>query len=132
MTSERSLRFPLLVIADWLMTLPAAVFVAAAVLRVLQPRQYEPARTSWAIFEWTVAHVSHADAAVIFLALPFVSATLGLAMLWRAWRTDQGVRDDVRAAFAMLRRRAGVVLLAAATGLAGVLLILAVHQLIVG
>jgi len=31
---------------EWLMVLPATLLLAAAALRTLQPRQYEPARTS--------------------------------------------------------------------------------------
>ena len=132
MTSERSLRFPLLVIGEWLMTLPAAIFVAAGVLRLMQPREFEPARTAWAIFEWTMAHITHSDAAVIFLVLPFAALALGLITLWRVWLSDEQIREDVRAAFGVLRRRLGIVLLALGTGLAGALLVLAVHQLIVG
>lgn len=130
MTSDRSLRFPLLVIGEWLMTLPAAVFVVAAVLRLLQPREYEPARTAWAIVEWTAAHVSHGDAAVIFLALPAAALVLGLVTLVRVWRTEANFREDAKAALAMLRRRLGLVLLTLGTGLAATLLVLALRQII--
>ena len=130
MTSDRSLRFPLLVIGEWLMTLPAAVFVVAAVLRLLQPREYEPARTAWAIVEWTAAHVSHGDAAVIFLALPAAALVLGLVTLVRVWRTEANFREDAKAALAMLRRRLGPLLLTLGTGLAATLLVLALRQII--
>ena len=42
-------RMPVLAVAEWLITLPATLLLAAAALRLLQPRQYEPARTAWAV-----------------------------------------------------------------------------------
>jgi len=59
-------RLRAIAIWEWLMILPATLLLAAAALRMLQPRQYEPARTSWIIFEWTMTHVSRLVAAVPF------------------------------------------------------------------
>lgn len=59
------------------MVLPAAVFLTAAVLRLLQPREYEPARTSWIIVDWTVRTISRSGATVLFLGLPAFVAFMG-------------------------------------------------------
>lgn len=42
----RPFRLLLVALGEWLMVLPATVLLAAAALRLLQPRQHEPARTS--------------------------------------------------------------------------------------
>lgn len=80
--SKSSLR--LLACLEWLMVLPASVFLTAAVLRLLQPREYEPARTSWIIVDWTVRNVSRSGAGVLFLGLPALVALIGAATLLRA------------------------------------------------
>jgi hypothetical protein len=50
-----------LAVSEWLLVFPAAVLLAAAVLRQLQPPQNEPARTIWLIFDWTTASVDLAQ-----------------------------------------------------------------------
>ena len=70
-------------LAGWLLVLPATFFLAAAALRTLQPRQFQPARACWAIFEWVATHFTHLDAAVVFLALP--------SSLWRPVALRSGV-----------------------------------------
>ena len=82
----RSPRFSVLAISEWLLVLPAALLLAAAALRQLQPRQFEPARTSWAIFEWTTTHISQAGAAWLFLVLPALAVVAGFVGLMLAWR----------------------------------------------
>lgn len=121
-----------LTVAEWLMVMPAAVFIATAMLRMLQPPVREPARLCWAIFEWGRAHVSHLGAAVLFLALPGMALIAGSTALWRWWRRDQPLREDSAAAFAILRRRFQPLCLAAGTLLAAAIVTLAVHQMIVG
>jgi hypothetical protein len=76
-----SFRLPIVAISEWLLVLPAAVFLAAAALGILQPRQYEPARTSWIIFEWTATHVSWLGAAILFIGMPGVVVIAGFATL---------------------------------------------------
>jgi hypothetical protein len=39
-----------LAVSEWLLVLPASVLVLAALLRLVQPREHEPARASWVIF----------------------------------------------------------------------------------
>jgi len=110
------------------MVLPATVLLAAAALRTLQPRQYEPARTSWIIFEWAVTHVSRLGAAMLFIGMPGIVVTAGCAVLLRNWHKDQTLRHDATMAFAILRRHFAFGLLAAAVLLAGAILAaVAVH-----
>ncbi len=66
MQSRKPSRMSFLALSEWVMVLPATVFLAAAALRQLQPRQYEPSHTSWLIFEWTMATRFESGARVLF------------------------------------------------------------------
>jgi len=123
-------RMPVLAAAEWLITLPATLLLAAAALRLLQPRQYEPAHTAWAVFEWSSAHISRLGASVLFLLLPAVAAILGCIALFRLWHQDQGFRQDILIAWDVLRRRSALVLMSAATLLAGCIVCLTVLHMI--
>ena len=119
-------------LAGWLLVLPATFFLAVGALRWLQPRQFQPARACWIIFEWARTHVTRLDAAVIFLGLPMIALTVGGGTLWREWRKNQALRQDVAGALAILRRQLGTFCLAAAVLLAGGILALVADHLIVG
>lgn len=120
MLASKSPRLPLLAAAEWLLVLPPSIFLAAAVLRLLQPPQYEPARTSVLIFDWTTTHISRVGAATLFLALPAVVIIAGCAIFYRLWRANSSLREDITLGFSILRRNVAVgiflsgVLLAAA------------------
>ena len=73
---------PIFALGQCLFVLPATIFLTAAALRLLQPRQYQPAFTSWIIFDWTTTHVSHLGAAILFIALPAVGAMSGACCCW--------------------------------------------------
>jgi hypothetical protein len=121
-------RLPVVAIFEWLMVLPATVFLAAATLRMLQPRQYEPARTSWIIFEWTATHIPRFGAAILFVGMPGAVVIAGCAMLLRNWRQDEALRHDSAMMFDTLRRHLALGLLTAAVLLAGTILTaVAVH-----
>jgi hypothetical protein len=105
-------------VSEWLLVLPATVFLAAAALRLMQPPQYEPARTSWLIFEWTTVHISRAGAAFLFLGLPGLVVILGCTALLRIWGENETLRQDVMSALAVLRRHAVIAFMAMATLLA--------------
>lgn len=108
--------------SEWLLVLPATVFLAAAAMRLLQPRQFEPARTSWMLFEWTITHVSHAGAAVLFLALPAIAVAGGGATLLVLRRKSETLRQDAAACLASLRRHFAIAVLGTGTLLAGAVL----------
>lgn len=113
--------FPL-ALSEWLLVLPATLLLAATVLRQLQPRQFEPGRTAWVIFEWTTTHISQAGAAWLFLVLPAVAAVAGCVGLLLAWRKSETLRQDVVTALASLRRNLAVAVLGTGTLLAGAIL----------
>jgi hypothetical protein len=123
-------RFTIVAIGEWAMVLPATVLVAAATLRLLQPRQYEPARTSWVILQWTTTHISRLGAAMLFIGMPGIVATAGCATLLLVWREDEALRHDAVLALTILRRRLAIGLLTAATLLAGTILLLAVVHVV--
>ncbi len=109
-------------ISEWLLVLPSALLLGAAALRFFQPREYEPARTSWAIFEWATTHISHGGAALLFLGLPGVAVVGGCAALLLLWRGNETLRQDVTAAVASLRRHLAIAVLGTGTLLAGAIL----------
>jgi len=117
-------------IGEWLLVLPATVLLAAAALRLLQPRQYEPARTSWIIFEWATTHISRLGAALLFIGMPAVLVLAGAATLLRVWREDQALRQDAALGLTIFRRHIAVGLFTAATLLAAVILTFALAHLV--
>lgn len=117
-------------VSEWLLVLPATLLLTAAALRQLQPRQFEPARTSWAVFEWTTAHISQAGAGLLFLALPVVALVAGCAGLMLAWRRSETLRQDTVAVLTSLRRHLAVAILGTGTLLAGAILVAVVIHII--
>jgi hypothetical protein len=115
-------KLSVLAVSEWLLVLPATLLLAAAALRQLQPRQFEPARTSWGIFEWTTTHISRAGAAWLFLVLPALAAVSGCVGLMLAWRKNETLRRDVVAVVTSLRRNVAVAILGMGTLLAGAIL----------
>lgn len=118
----RSYRLPALAVSEWLLVLPATLLLATAVLRQLQPRQFEPARTSWAIFTWATTHISQAGAAWLFLVLPGIAVVAGCAGLVLAWRKSENLRHDTITALTSLRRNLAVAILGTGTLLAAAIL----------
>ncbi len=98
---------PVFTALEWLLVLPATVFLFAAAFRGLQPVQYEPARTCAAIVAWTVAHVSQFGPAILFLGMPGSVVLAGCATLLRIWRKDAALRQDSAMTFGILRRNGG-------------------------
>ncbi|PYT72614.1 MAG: hypothetical protein DMG39_09385 [Acidobacteria bacterium] len=109
-------------ISEWLLVLPSALLLATAALRLMQPRQYEPARTSWVIFEWATTHISHAGAGLLFIGLPALAVVVGGLVLWMLWRGNETLRQDLAAALASLGRHLAIAVLATGTLLAGAIL----------
>jgi hypothetical protein len=130
MQTLKPFRLSVFAIGEWLLVLPATVFLAAAALRVLQPRQYEPARTSWIIFEWTVEHISRLGAAMLFIGMPSIVVLSGCATLFQTWREDQALRHDATLALTIFRRHLVIGLLTTATLLAAAIFTFAVAHVI--
>lgn len=125
-----SSKLSVLVVSEWLLVLPATLLLTAAVLRQLQPRQFEPARTSWAIFEWTTTHLSQNGAAWLFLALPALALLAGCAGLMLAWRRSETLRQDTFVVLASLRRNLAVAILGTGALLAGSVLAAVIAHII--
>ncbi len=130
MQIAKPFRLSAFAIGEWLLVLPATVFLAAAALRLLQPRQYEPARTSWIIFEWTTTHISRLGAALLFIGLPGLVVLVGVVKLLRIWRTDQTLRQDAALGLTIFRRHLAIGLFMAATLLAAAIFTVAVAHLV--
>jgi hypothetical protein len=123
-----SLRF--FAVGEWLLILPAGLLLAVAALRLLQPPQFEPARTMWEIFRWTTPQISRLGAGILFLGMPSVVLFVGCLALWKAWYANQGFRDDVASVAAILRRRAAFLIVTAAALLAAAVLTLVVGHIV--
>ena len=130
MQLSKPFRLPVVAIGEWLMVLPAAVFLTAAAVRLLQPRQYEPAHTSWLIFDWTTTHISRLGAAMLFICMPGIVVLAGCATLVQTWREDQALRHDATLGLTIFRRHLTFGLLTTATLLAAAILIIAVAHLV--
>jgi hypothetical protein len=130
MQMSRPFRLPIIAAGQWVMVLPATVFLTAAALRLLQPRQFEPAHTSWIILEWASAHLSRPSAATLFVGMPGLVVIAGCARLLQGWREDQALRHDAILGLAIVRRNLAIGLLTAATFLATAILALVLAHLI--
>jgi hypothetical protein len=130
MQASKPFRLPIFAISEGLLVLPATLFLAAASLRLLQPRQYQPARTGWIIFEWTTTHISQLGAAVLFLGMPGLVAVAGFGALLRMWRKDHALRHDVLLGLTVFRRHLTTGFVALATLLGAMILALAVAHVI--
>ena len=127
--SSKAWRLPIVMIAEWLMVLPAAILLGAAALRSLGGRGL-PVQIAQSICNWAFVHLSHPSAALLFIAMPGIVLVAGSSVIWRTWRTNQALRDDLNAALAMLRRHPVMEMLATATLLAGAVLLFVVVHLI--
>ncbi len=112
---------------------PAAVFFAAANGRSLQPVEHEPARTLEAIVEAFAALPPALGFALVVVA-PLVALGLAAFAVGRTFRTDERLRDDLRAAGLavrpILRRPTFVVSLVVLAGSFAILAFLAVHAVV--
>ena len=109
-------------LSEWLLVLPPAVLLGAAALRLAGPRPYEPARTSWAIFQWATQHLSHRGAALLFLGLPLAAVVMGSAALVVFWQGSATLRQDIGRMVSSVRRHFAFAVLGAGTLLAAAIL----------
>jgi len=115
-----------------LLVLPAVTFLTAALVRSLQPTEYQPARAAQAVFDAFAA----LPAAAIWLLLglaPLLALALAVAVAWRRLRDDAAARDDL-AAFAagwrrILHQPALVLAAIAAIASVGVLAFAVIHAI---
>jgi hypothetical protein len=116
--------------AATLLVLPALVLLASAAVRLMQPVQYEPARTADAIVNWFAS--VHAGQAVLEVG-PFLALVIGAAALWRRLAHDSDVRNDVGTFLAvsgrLLRRPTVIAAVFAVLGSLAVLVFVVDHAI---
>jgi hypothetical protein len=112
---------------EWLLVLPATVFLGVAAVRSMAGRGLG-FQLSEGLLRWTAEHMSRAGAAVIFLAMPVAVLTVGAVTLIGRWRRDAPLRADVASAIQMIRRNAIVAMVTTATCLgAGIFVAVVIH-----
>ncbi len=114
------------------LVLPAVTFLTAALVRGLQPPQYQPAQAAQAVFAAFAALPASAVWLVLGLA-PLLSLVVASAVVARRLRTDAAARDDVAAFLSGCRRLLGqpalIVAALAIAASAGVLAFAVVHAI---
>lgn len=79
--------------AATMLVLPAVVLLASAMIRLMQPVQYQPAHAADVILNWFVS--INAGALVLGVA-PGVALVLGMIVVWRRFSSDPDLRADAR------------------------------------
>ena len=111
-----------------LLIFPAALFMTALLVRMLQPLPYEPARTAQRIVMWYAGR--QWTLWVLLIALPFAVLVTGCASMLRGWNGDVERPHDARQTLAAVRAHPAALWAAAATLTAGaVLVIVVLHML---
>ena len=77
-----------------LLVLPAVTFLSAALVRSLQPVEYQPARAAQAVFDWFAALPSPAVGLLLWLA-PAAALVVAVTAAGRRLRTDASARADL-------------------------------------
>jgi hypothetical protein len=107
---------------------PAALFMAALVVRELRPLQYQPARSAHQLVMWYAGRVW--TLWILLLALPLTVLGIGCATLFRNWNHEMALAQNVRQSLAAVRANIASLLVAATTlAAAGILVIVVLHML---
>ena len=118
--------------AATLLVLPAVVLLASAMIRLMQPVQYQPAHAADVIFTWFVS----INAGLLVLGVaPVLALALGVLVVWRRLSSDPDLRADARLfvdVSVRLLRRPAVVAGALATLAALAVLVFAIDHAIAG
>ncbi|MFP5229804.1 MAG: hypothetical protein ACLGXA_19495, partial [Acidobacteriota bacterium] len=75
---------------------PAVLFMAALVVRSLQPLQFEPAHTAQRIVDWYAAR-THLGLWIFLIGLPLFVLLTGYISLLRSWLSDPALRASAAA-----------------------------------
>lgn len=110
--------------------LPAAVFMAAILVRNVTPLPNEPAATAQRVVLWYAHLPPQVGLWGLLSLMPLAVLVLGCGTLVTSWQTDPALRSDVRQVGAALRSHAATAFIAAATLSAiAVLAFVAVHMM---
>ncbi|MDR3754900.1 MAG: hypothetical protein P4K93_15915 [Terracidiphilus sp.] len=109
--------------------LPASLFMAALLVRSVQPQQFEPAHTAQLIVDWYAAR-THVGLWLFLMALPLAALTIGCVTLLRSLRSDPVLRQAMHECAGAIRRHFAVMVVALATAASAVILgIVALHAI---
>lgn len=112
---------------EFLLILPAALFMAALVLRSLQPLQFEPAHSAQQLVMWYAGRMW--TLWVLLLALPFTVLVTGCATLASNWRRGIALPHTAQQVFSLTRGHLATLFVAATTlAAAGILAIVVLHM----
>lgn len=118
---------PLLAATETILILPALLFMVSLFMRQVQPHQYEPAHTAQRIVDWYAAR-PNLGLSLSLIALPLLVLFTGAFTLFRSWKSDDQLRQDVRQAVDSVRSHIATAVVALATVTAGgILAIVALH-----
>jgi hypothetical protein len=115
-------------IAQLLLMFPAVLFMGALALRKLQPLQNEPAQTAQQIVMWYSAR--QWTLRVLLIALPFAVLAIGSVTLARNWQDDMELPQAALQTFAAIRTDWRILVVAAMTSMAGVVLAIVVMHML--
>ena len=107
--------------AEVLLIAPAALFIAALMVRSFQPEQYEPAHTAARIVA-LYASSTHVGLWLLMMALPLIVLVVGCIALARAWRADAALRQAAHQIISAVRTHLAALFIACATSAAFVIL----------
>ena len=107
---------------------PAAVFMAALLVRYLQPMLYEPARAAQLIITWYSGRIW--TLWILLISLPLAALIIGCIALLKDWIADLKPQAATAQPSARVRLLPATLLIVAVTLAAGaILVIVAVHML---
>lgn len=111
------------------LALPAALFLAAAATRLLQPTAYQPARGAALAVGWVFA-LPHWATGLAFGVFPVVSLVGGLVCAWLEARSHPQLRSDLASCLAVARRHLSLLTAVVAISLSAlVIMLFAVHAI---
>lgn len=118
---------PIVAATEWLLILPAVLFLIALFARNLQPTQYQPAHAAEQIVAWYAAR-PRVGLWLLLIALPCTVLVTGCIVLLKQWTTDPELQRVARETLAAVRGHLATLWVAAATLTAGAILaIVALH-----
>jgi hypothetical protein len=113
--------------AEWLLILPAVLFMTSLFVRNVQPPGFEPADTARRVVEW-FSHSPGLGLDIFLIALPFAALVIGCITALRRWTSDAMLRQAARETLAVVREHLATLLIAGATLASGsILAIVALH-----
>ncbi|MBI3491438.1 MAG: hypothetical protein HY047_06595 [Acidobacteria bacterium] len=116
--------------AELLLISPAALFMAALLVRNVTPLPKEPAQTAQLIVMWYSHLPVHLGLWGLLIMMPLAVLILGCGTLLYGWTEDGELREAARQTLAAIRAHLAMFVVAAATVTsAGILAFIAVHVL---